>query len=143
MKSRPSFFPREDFDAHLFDHANLARENFARQTIGRNGLHQHAARTLFGLEHSGPIAETRQKECAGQTGRPGADNRDAALGIVGVLPHFGQLDCYLLVGHEALGAADGDRFAVDRDAPAFVVARMKTDPRADTSAGLPRPRARR
>ena len=41
----------EDFHAHVLDHADFAGDDFARQAVGGNGLHQHAAGPRLGLEH--------------------------------------------------------------------------------------------
>ena len=85
------------------------------------------------------IAERQQVARHGQRGRAGADQRDAlAVLLRRDLRHEG-VDLALVVGGDALQAADGDRLLLDAAAPAGGLARAIADAAEDAGEDVALP----
>ena len=120
----------EDLDAHVLDHADFAGDDLARQAIGGNGLHQHAAGPRLRFVDLRLVAQPGQEVGTGESGRAGADDGDLAPRVLRVLADLGQLDRHLLIDHESLDAANRNRL-VQRRSAALVFAGVEADARAD------------
>ncbi len=131
VKSLPSRLLGLDLHAHALDHADLAGQHLARQPVGGDGLHQHAAGPRLGLEDRRLVAQPGQEVGAGQARRARRRRwRSSAWRWPRSRRTSGSWNVILLVGHEALQAADGQRL-VQRRAAALVLAGVEADARAD------------
>ena len=122
---------RLDLHAELLDHADLAAQDVARQPVGGDGLHEHAAR----------LARPPRRPSAGSPAAPGSTrrrgprarrrrwppcaSRSPPSAVIG-----GKVELLLLVDHVALQRPDGQRL-VQRGPAALALAGVEADPRAD------------
>src|SRR6185437_1450956 len=107
-----------EFDAEVEDVAGLLVDDRVGQTEFRDLRADHAARLGVLVEHDAGIAERSEVAGDGERGGPAADQRDAlAVLALGRLRHP-RLDVVLVVGGDALQAADRHRLVLDADATA-------------------------
>jgi len=118
-----------EFDAEIQDVAHLFVDHFHRQAEARNLRPDHSARARVLIEYGNLVAERRKVARDGERRRPGADARDLpAVFLRGGLWHL-SLHVALVVGSDALQAADRHRFRLlavvflDAAAPAGRLAR--------------------
>ena len=119
----------------MLDHADFAGDDFARQPIGGNRLHEHSARPWLRLENLRAISQPGEEVGTGKARRAGADDGDLPLRILRILADLGQLHRNLLIDHEPLDAANRHRVIQGR-AAAFVFAGVEADARADGRKGV-------
>ncbi len=128
---------QDDLHAGALDVVNLGIQHIARQAV-LGDAHGHPA-TCHGrcLVDGRLVAPLRQAQGGGQTRGTGAhDGHFLGLGFLTALRRPGVLD--LLVGHEALQLADGDRF-VELTALAALLAEGRADPSAYQGEGVALP----
>ena len=104
--------------AEAGDVADLLVDDLLGQAEFRDLAADHAAGARVRVEHHQFIAKRRQVARDGQRGRAGADQRDSlAVGAFGG-PRQAVADVALVVGGDALEAADGDRLLLHAAAAA-------------------------
>src|SRR5204862_5737263 len=101
--------PAAKLDAQIQDVTDFFIDHRFGQTEFGNLAADHAARLRVAIEYGDLVTQWRQVTRHGERGRPGSDASDA-LAIVR-LRRLGQEmpDVVLVVGRDALQAADGDR----------------------------------
>ena len=146
--SKPSFssasrllisWPKRASTPKCEDALDLLVEHRHGQAEGGDvGAHQPAALGVL-LEQHAAVAERQQIARHRERGRAGADQRDAlAVLLGGDLRHEG-VDLALVVGGDALEAADGDRLLLDAAAPAGGLARAIADAAQDAGEDVALP----
>src|SRR5437763_17141532 len=128
-----------EFDAEIEDVAHFLVDHLHRQAEARDLRPDHAARARILVENGDVVAERREIARYGERRRPGADAGDLlAVLLRGGLRHP-RLDVALVVGGDALQAADRDGFrflaAIFLDAPAPAGGRAGTAARAAGYSG--------
>ncbi len=104
--------------AHAGDVADLLVDHRFGQAEARDLAADHAAAARLGIVEDDVVAERGEVARHGQRGRAGADQRDA-LAVAGFRrPRQAASDVFLVVGGDALQAADGDGLVLDPSAPA-------------------------
>src|SRR6185312_10064697 len=112
-----------EFDAEIEDVARLLVDDAVGQTEFRNLRADHAARFRILVEHDAGIALRRKIARDGERGRPAADERDALAVLLLRGLWQSRPDVVLVIGGDALEAADRHRLVLDADAPAGRLAR--------------------
>ena len=107
-----------EFDAEVEDVTDLFVDHRFGQAEFRNLRAHHAAGFRVAVEHDDVIAERREIARHGQRGGPGADQRDALAVLRSRRLRQPRGDVVLVVGGDALQAADRDRLVFDAAAPA-------------------------
>ena len=124
-------FPETGLDAHVEDQIDLLVGDRFRQAEARDLRPHHAAALDVAVEQHAVIAERHQIARDGQRGRAGADESDALAVLLA--RDGGQIgaDVALVVGGDALQAADRHRLLLDPAAPAGRLAGAVAGPPED------------
>src|SRR6185503_11779016 len=117
--------PAAKLHAEIEDVVALLVDHLVRQAKLWNLRAHHAAGAEVAVEYDAFIAHWREITRDRERRRTRADQRDALAVPVGLLDRLGQPlpDVVLVVGGDALQAADRDRFLLDAAAPAGRFAR--------------------
>ena len=110
-------------DAEIEDVVAFLVDDGFRQAEARDLRADHAAGLRVLVEHDAVIAERRKIARDGERGRAAADQRDALAVLDGGGRGQAAADVVLVVGGDALEAADRDRLLLDAAAPAGRLAR--------------------
>src|ERR1041385_7829634 len=129
-----------EFDAEIEDVTAFLVDDAVGQTEFRDLAADHAAGLRIAVEHHAMVADRREVACDRQRGGAAADQRDALAVLA--RRRLGQpvLDVVLVVGGDALEAADRHRLILDAHAPAGrlagAVAGAPEDPREHIGAPI-------
>jgi hypothetical protein len=107
-----------ELDAEIEDVAALLVDDRFGQAETRDLGADHAPRLGVGIEHHASVAERREVARDRERGRAAADERNALAVFVRGLAWQAGANVVLVVGGNALEAADRDRLVLDTDAPA-------------------------
>ena len=112
-----------ELDAEIEDVAAFFVDHGVGQAEFRDLRADHAAGFGIAVEHHAMIAERREVARDGERSRPAADQRDALAVLLLRRLRQPRLDVVLVIGGDALQAADRHRLVLDAHAPAGRLAR--------------------